>query len=227
MKLQFAYCLLFSLLPLAVMHRYFIKTPWWARAFFSSYVWRIPSTEKVVYLTFDDGPHPTITPWVMDQLRQYDAKATFFCIGKNVMKHGAVFLQLLAEGHAVGNHTFHHLNGWKTGTEVYLADVVKAAGLVHSNLFRPPYGKIRKKQAQGIKQAMNTEAVRVIMWDVLSADFDTTISSKQCTNNVLKNVQPGSIIVFHDSEKAFPNLKETLPSVLKSLNKNGYRFEKI
>ncbi|RYZ28101.1 MAG: polysaccharide deacetylase family protein [Chitinophagaceae bacterium] len=209
------------------MHRYFIKTPWWARAIFSDYVWRIPSREKVVYLTFDDGPHPTITPWVLDQLRQYDAKATFFCIGGNVLKYTNVFERLLLEDHAIGNHTFHHLNGWKTVSEIYLADVAKAAGVIQSNLFRPPYGKIKRRQALGLEKAINNELAKVIMWDVLSADFDTKISPDECIDNVLKNVQPGSIIVFHDSEKAFPNLEETLPVVLRGLDKSGYRFEKI
>jgi peptidoglycan-N-acetylglucosamine deacetylase len=209
------------------MHRYFIKTPWWARAIFSGYVWRIPSREKVVYLTFDDGPHPTITPWVLDQLELYNAKATFFCVGENVVKYSKVYEQILEKGHTVGNHTFHHLNGWRTGSETYLKDVAKAASVIRSSLFRPPYGKIRKRQAWGLPKAIKNDSAKVIMWDVLSADFDITISSEQCTKNVLKNVQPGSIVVFHDSEKAFPNLQETLPAVLSCLNKYGYRFEKI
>ena len=109
------------------MHRYFIKTPWWARKFFSDYVWRMPTTEKVVYLTFDDGPHPTITPWVLDILKQYEAKASFFCVGDNVLKYGDVYKRVLAEEHSVGNHTCHHHNGWKTKTGDYLQDVAIAA----------------------------------------------------------------------------------------------------
>jgi peptidoglycan-N-acetylglucosamine deacetylase len=209
------------------MHRYFIKTPWWARAVFSNYVWRLPSKEKIVYLTFDDGPHSTITPWVLDLLMQYEAKATFFCIGENVEKNGKVYQRILAEGHAVGNHTFHHLNGWHTKTEEYVEDTAKAASLIQSNLFRPPYGKIKSSQAKKIKREQNNSPMKIIMWDVLSADFDTKISSEKCTSNVLENVEPGSIVVFHDSEKAYPNLRETLPATLNYLKKEGYRFEKI
>ena len=209
------------------MHRYFIKTPWWARKFFSDYVWRMPTTEKVVYLTFDDGPHPTITPWVLDILKQYEAKASFFCIGDNVLKYGDVYKRVLAEEHSVGNHTFHHHNGWKTKTGDYLQDVAKAAKVIDSNLFRPPYGKVTAKQARGLSDALRSKFSKVIMWDVLSADFDTTTSAEQCSQNVLMNVGPGSIIVFHDSEKAFPNLREALPKVLSHLKKEGYRFEKI
>ena len=215
-----------SFLSLAAMHQYFIKTPWWARAIFSDYVWRMPTTEKVVYLTFDDGPHPTITPWVLDLLHQYDAKATFFCIGDNVQKYGDVYQRILEEKHAIGNHTFHHLNGWKTKPEQYLADVAKAAELIDSNLFRPPYGKIKGTQARHLKNVMNPSA-KVIMWDVLSADFDVKITPEQCIDNVLKNVRPGSIVVFHDSKKAFPNLEKTLPVTLTHLKEDGYRFEKI
>ena len=181
----------------------------------------------MVYLTFDDGPHPTITPWVLNELKQYGAKATFFCIGQNVVKFGNVYEQVLADGHGVGNHTFHHLNGWKTNSNTYVANVVKAAEVVPSTLFRPPYGKIKMAQARQLRHAINGEPMKVIMWDVLSADFDGTISPAKCTENVLENVQPGSIVVFHDSEKAFPNLRLTLPEVLSSLKENGYRFEKI
>ncbi|HVF82526.1 MAG TPA: polysaccharide deacetylase family protein [Flavisolibacter sp.] len=209
------------------MHRYFIKTPWWVKKLFSSYVWSIPSTRRIVYLTFDDGPHPTITPWVLAQLKKHKAKATFFCIGKNVVQHPDVYRFLIDEGHAVGNHTYQHLNGWKTATQKYLADVSAASEVVTTGLFRPPYGKITKAQAKGIARAMNAGTAKVIMWDVLSADFDTGISARRCAYNVLKNVSPGSIVVFHDSEKAFVNLETALPLVLNTLGKKGYRFEKI
>ncbi|HEY0039560.1 MAG TPA: polysaccharide deacetylase family protein [Flavisolibacter sp.] len=209
------------------MHKYFIKTPWWARAFFSSYVWRMPTKEKTVYLSFDDGPHPTITPWVLNELKKFSAKATFFCIGNNVVQHRSVYERVVAEGHAIGNHTFHHLNGWKTSDKTYLADVAKAADVMSTNLFRPPYGKIKKEQAEALKHGVNGTQHNIIMWDVLSADFDTSISPGQCTRNVLKNVRSGSIVVFHDSEKAFTNLKKTLPEVLSALQNEGYRFEEI
>jgi len=209
------------------MHKYFVKTPWWIKKIFSSYVWSIPTSSKVVYLTFDDGPHPIITSWVLDELKKYNAKATFFCIGNNVAQHGAIYERLIREGHAIGNHTHHHLNGWKTSTPDYLADVTIASKMMATNLFRPPYGRIRSTQAKGLNKAMHVTRSKVIMWDVLSADFDTTISPQQCTKNVLENVRPGSIIVFHDSQKAFPNLEYALPIVLTTLQHEGYRFEEM
>ena len=154
------------------MHKYFIKTPWIAKRFFSSYVWSLPAYENVVYLTFDDGPHPTITPWVLDQLKQFGAEATFFCIGNNVEKYPDVYQKVLDEEHAIGNHTYHHLNGWKTDDNKYINDVSAAAQLIQSNLFRPPHGRIRSSQAKRIPGAMKKDHVRIIMWDVLSADFD-------------------------------------------------------
>jgi peptidoglycan-N-acetylglucosamine deacetylase len=209
-----------------MLQKLFIKTPLWARALFPHYVWRFPSTEKVVYLTFDDGPHPTITPWVLDLLQQYDAKATFFCIGENVVQFPDTYQQILDNGHSIGNHTYHHFNGWKTPADLYLEDVARAAAVIQSNLFRPPYGKITKRQAKGLAKA-GIPNCRVIMWDVLSADYDTSYSAQRCMNNVLKNVEPGSIVVFHDSGKAFPNLKSTLPLILKYFKNEGYKFEKI
>lgn len=209
------------------MHKYFIKTPWIAKRFFSSYVWSLPADENNVYLTFDDGPHPTITPWVLNQLKQFNAKATFFCIGNNVEKYPDVYQKILDGEHAIGNHTYHHLNGWKTDDSKYIDDVAAAAQLIQSNLFRPPYGRIRNSQAKRISAAMKKDAVRIIMWDVLSADFDSSFSPEQCLNNVLENVSDGSIIVFHDSEKAFNNLKYALPKTLESLKEAGFNFRKI
>jgi peptidoglycan-N-acetylglucosamine deacetylase len=209
------------------MHKYFIKIPWWIPKLFSSYLWRVPTKKKVVYLTFDDGPHPSITPWVLAQLKAHQAKATFFCLGKNVVQFKEVYQQILDEGHSVGNHSFHHCNGWKTADEDYLADVAKASSVIHSNLFRPPYGRIRKKQAKGLSSAMQTATIKVVMWDILSADFDSSISPEQCAQNVLKNVRPGSVIVFHDSEKAYTNLSYSLPLVLSNLKNGGYSFEEL
>lgn len=209
------------------MHRYFIKIPWWVERLFPSYVWSIPVTDKVVYLTFDDGPHPTITPWVLDELKKHEARATFFCIGNNVVKYPEVYAKILEEGHAVGNHTYHHLNGWKTVTKEYLHDIKKASEIITTNLFRPPYGKIKSTQFKGLVGAMKTQNAKVIMWDVLSADFDRNVSVEKCAANVLQNVSPGSIVVFHDSEKAAKNLEQVLPEVLKNLSDDGYKFEKI
>lgn len=209
------------------MHKYFIKTSWLAKNFFSSYVWNIPTDENVVYLTFDDGPHPTITPWVLDQLKQFNAKATFFCIGNNVGKHPDVYRKILDEGHVTGNHTYNHLNGWKTDDKKYIDDIAAAAQLVKSNLFRPPYGKIKIRQSKKIGDVLQTKNPKIIMWDVLSADFDSSFSPEQCLNNVLENVSAGSIIVFHDSDKAFTNLEYALPKTLKSLKDAGFAFKKI
>lgn len=209
------------------MHKYFIKTPWIAKKIFSSYVWSLPADQNVVYLTFDDGPHPTITPWVLEQLKRFNAKATFFCIGQNVEKYPEVYQRILDEGHATGNHTFHHLNGWKTDDKIYFDDVVAATQLIKSNLFRPPYGRLKNKQAKRITQALQTSNAQIIMWDVLSSDFDVSFSPEQCLNNVLENVSAGSIVVFHDSEKAFNNLKDVLPGTLKSLKEAGFDLKKI
>jgi peptidoglycan/xylan/chitin deacetylase (PgdA/CDA1 family) len=209
------------------MYRYFIKTPWWVKVIFPSYIWNMPADDQALYLTFDDGPHPTITPWVLDELKKYEAKATFFCIGNNVAQHQHVYNRILEEGHAIGNHTYHHLNGWKTVTNEYLHDVKKASEIITTNLFRPPYGKVKYAQAKKLAEAMNTNEAKVIMWDVLSADFDAGVTIDACTRNVLKNVSAGSIIVFHDSEKADENLRAVLPVVLNNLSNEGYNFKKI
>lgn len=209
------------------MHRYFIKTPWIVKKVFPDYVWSLPADGKEVYLTFDDGPHPQITPWVLDELKRYEALATFFCIGKNVEAHGDVYGRILREGHSVGNHTQNHLNGWRTDTKEYMDDVARAAKLIQSNLFRPPYGKIRAGQAKLIAGAMGVERSGIIMWDVLSGDFDKDFSPEQCLDNVLKNVRPGSVVVMHDSGKAERNLKYILPSILSGLSSAGYGFRRI
>lgn len=209
---------------------YFKKTPWWLKKLYPRCVWDIPAKEKVLYLTFDDGPHPTATPYVLDQLKNYNAKATFFCIGKNVVEHTDIYRRVIDEGHRVGNHTFNHLNGWKVRDEQYVQNILQAGKYIDSNLFRPPYGKITRFQVKllsGIKNSPSSPNFRIIMWDVLSGDFDITLSFEQCSANVIKNVRPGSVIVFHDSEKAFPRMKDALPRVLEHFNKIGYRFDTI
>ncbi len=209
------------------MHTFFLKIPWWVRALYPSYLWRVPVQDKTVFLTFDDGPHPTITPWVLQQLKKYDATATFFCIGKNVVQFPDVYAQIIAAGHAVGNHTFSHLNGWKTPDENYLADAVKAGEIIDSPLFRPPYGRIKKKQAQKLSIILKKNNVKIVMWEVLSADFDASFSPEACIKTVLKNTRPGSVVVFHDSEKAFKNLAAALPVILKELHNEGFRFQNL
>lgn len=206
------------------MHRFLIKIPFWVRWIFPRYTWRIPTREKVLYLTFDDGPHPEVTAFVLDQLRQYGAKATFFCIGKNVLAHPGMYQRILAEGHAVGNHTHNHPNGVKTPDDTYLGNIREAAQWIASPLFRPPYGRIRSRQAKKVASAMGRNDTRIIMWDVLSADFDRGITPQQCLDNVVRNAREGSVVVFHDSEKAAPNMQYALPGVLAHFRAKGYVF---
>ena len=208
------------------MHRYFIRTPWIVRKFFPG-IWKMPSDSRVVYLSFDDGPHPRVTPWVLDMLRAHNAKASFFCIGSNVEKYPDIYSRIIDEGHAVGNHTYTHLDGWKATTKEYLENVQKATAVISSALFRPPYGKIRWSQARQIGVAMKNQEAKIIMWDVLSGDFDSSYSPDACHKNVINNVRPGSIIVFHDSEKAEVNIRGCLGGVLEHLQKENYRMEKL
>ncbi len=195
--------------------------------FFSNYTWRFTTNKKQIYLTFDDGPTPKITPFVLSELKKHNAKATFFCIGKNIENHPHIFKQIIDEGHTIGNHTHNHLNGWENSTKIYLQNIQKTAKIINSKLttynsqlFRPPYGKIKSAQAKELQKL----GYKIILWDVLSADFDTTINHQKCTENVLKNTQNGSIIVFHDSVKASKKLYATLPKVLAELSKKGYEF---
>ena len=179
-----------------------------------------------MYLTFDDGPHPLATPFVLDELKKANAQATFFCIGKNVVAEPDLYKRILDEGHAVGNHTQNHLNGWKTKDALYMADCAEAALHIDSSLFRPPYGRITSFQAANMSIAMKTTA-QIVMWDVLSGDFDETLLPEDCLKNVVLNAGKGSIVVFHDSEKAFPRVQYALPRVLEYFGKQGFRFEKI
>lgn len=213
------------------MKLYWIKTNAVIKRLFSNYVWDIPNKDKKVFLTFDDGPTPEITEWTLAQLKNYNAKATFFCIGNNIQKHPEVFNTIIQEGHAIGNHTFNHLNGWKTATQEYIANAILCDSQIQKAttcnkqplLFRPPYGKIKSRQAKLLKQM----GYKIIMWDVLSADFDQTITPEQCLNNVISTVKSGSIIVFHDSVKSFKNLEYALPKTLEYLKENGFGFDVI
>ncbi len=201
---------------------YLVKTPKFIQNLFPNFIWKIPSSEKIVYLTFDDGPIPEVTPWVLKTLAQFNAKATFFCVGENVKKHPETFQSVLDHGHSVGNHTYNHLNGWATDNIPYFHNVRHCANLVKSVLFRPPYGRLMPKQAQFLQRHY-----RIIMWDVLSGDFDPKISQEQCLNNVKIKTKPGSIIVFHDSLKSFEKLQFVLPKVLQYFIEKGYRFEAL
>jgi len=206
---------------------YFVKTPWWLKKIYPRRIWNKGKEKKIIYLTFDDGPHPIATSFVLGELKKYHAKATFFCIGKNVLEQPALYQQIKTDGHSTGNHTQHHLNGWTTNTGIYLEDVAEAAKYINSSLFRPPYGRIKQSQAKGLQDAMHDKRATIVMWDVLSGDFDESISKEKCLENVLAKTGPGSIVVFHDSEKAFPRLSFVLPRLLQFFTEKRYSFEKI
>jgi peptidoglycan/xylan/chitin deacetylase (PgdA/CDA1 family) len=208
---------------------YFVKTPRLVKKLFSSAVWDIETTRREIFLTFDDGPVPGVTPWVLETLKQYNARATFFCIGDNIRRYSEIFQEVVASGHAVGNHTCHHLNGWKAPLKKYLEDVNQCQELINQfagtqqtavrPFFRPPYGKIKPSQISHLKPH-----VSITMWSVLSGDFDTSISNEQCLRNVISNTGPGSIVVFHDSLKAEERLRYALPGMLEYFSEKGYIF---
>ncbi|WP_411766781.1 polysaccharide deacetylase family protein [Winogradskyella sp. A3E31] len=240
------------------------KTPELVKTIFPSFIWTIDTSEKELYLTFDDGPTPEVTDWVLEQLKSYNAKATFFCIGSNINKYPDVFAKILEDGHAVGNHTYNHLKGWKTTSKLYLEDVKAAQEIIDdsikkyevgsgkveagswkleaknqddsleeskivnrqssiANLFRPPYGKFKSKQSKALQKL----GYKVILWDVLSFDWDATVSEVTCLNGVLSSTKKGSIIVFHDSLKAKRNLMYVLPRLLEYYSERGFNFKSI
>jgi len=204
---------------------YFVKTPWWLKKLYPECTWEGKSPGKSIYLTFDDGPHPEVTPFVLEELKKYDAKATFFCVGKNVKENFTIYKQIISDGHKPANHTFSHLNGWKTSDKRYLEDIAEAANLIDSHLFRPPYGRITKFQLKALQgERFN---LKTIMWNVLSGDFDEKLSPENCYLNVMHNAGPGSIVIFHDSLKALPRLEYTLPRVLDYFTQKGFQFKII
>lgn len=187
-----------------------------------SLTWKVKTADKTLFLTFDDGPHPDITPWVLNQLSTYNAKATFFCVGDNVRKFPDVYKQVIDEGHRTGNHTYHHLNGWKTPDDQYFADTELAQQLIGSNLFRPPYGRLTRSQMKTL-----SKTYRIIMWDILTRDYDKFIDAEAALITIKKYIRNGSVIVFHDSGKAEQNLKIMLPEVLKYYSAKGYVFKSL
>lgn len=205
---------------------YLVKSNILLRSLYPHRIWKKDTDgEKILYLTFDDGPHETATPFALEQLKLFKAKATFFCIGKNVVEHPYIYQQILNEGHSAGNHTFNHLNGWKTNTATYLENIRAAQKVIHSGLFRPPYGRMKKEQEKIFLR--ENPGHQIVMWDILSGDFDTKLSGEKCRDHVLKNAESGSVIVFHDSAKAFDRMKIALPATLEYFLKAGYTFRAL
>ena len=217
-----------------------VRTPKLLKGIFPKYVWNMPQDEKIIYLTFDDGPTPEITPWTLTILKEYNAKATFFCIGNNIKEHPLIFNDILNEGHAIGNHTFSHPKGWSTTSDDYVDQVMKTQDIIKyhisnskfqipssksptQKLFRPPYGQITPKQGKRLL----TLGFSIIMWDVLAFDWKDSISEEECAKNVISKTRPGSIVVFHDSVKASKNMMSALPKVLQHFNEAGYQFKQL
>lgn len=201
---------------------YFVKTPRLIRRLLPLMQWHGNEQNSVLYLTFDDGPIPEVTPWVLDQLEQYNAKATFFCVGENIERNSEIYQQVIDAGHVTGNHTYNHLNGWHTDNVTYFNNARKCSKLVNSDLFRPPYGRLKRKQMQFLSRHY-----KIVMWDILSGDFDKDLEPEECYSNVVKNARSGSIIVFHDSLKSEKNLRYALPKVLKYFSEKGYVFHSL
>jgi len=211
------------------MDFHWVKTGRFIKRIFPSYIWDIPNNDNTVYLTFDDGPTPEITPWVLDLLKEEQIKATFFCIGNNIQKYPEIFNRITSEGHTIGNHTFGHLNGWKTSYDDYIGNIKSCEEIItkaikfRTGLFRPPYGKIKPSQAKTLRKS----GYKIVMWDILTVDYDKNTSPEKCYKNATEKTASGSVIVFHDSVKAFKNLEYALPRTIETLRNKGFRFDSI
>lgn len=201
---------------------YLVKTPEILKPLAGDLLWNESRDERVVYLTFDDGPTESITLEIIDILKEYGALATFFCIGGNVIRFPKVYQALLDAGHKTANHTWNHMNGWEFSNYSYFKNVLECGSVVDSNLFRPPYGRITRNQVKSLKSRF-----KIVMWDVLSADWRSDVSPEKCLSNVVDNASPGSIVVFHDSDKAYKNMIYALPRSLKRLKEEGYTFSAL
>lgn len=201
---------------------YFVKSPFFLRWLYPKSIWHLPREKKKVYLTFDDGPIPEITPFILDILKKYQVKATFFCVGENIKKNPELFQRILLEGHQVGNHTYNHLKGWDTSDSVYLDNVAQCQLYTQTDLFRPPYAKAKKSQLKTLYKDY-----RVIMWDIMSGDFDQKLSPHQCLQNILPHIKNGSVIIFHDNIKSIPRVKYALPKTIEFLLAHHYQIERI
>lgn len=199
-----------------------VRLPGFFTALFSEAVWRFDENDRFVYLTFDDGPIPEVTPWVLELLQKEDIRATFFCVGENVMKYPEVYQQILDDGHSVGNHTYNHWQGLKKGDEEYFSNIAKAERYINSDLFRPPHGWLKRSQYHYLKKQF-----RIIMWDLISCDYDVRFTPEEVLKNVTDFVRPGSVITFHDSIKAQHNLIEALPQAIRWIKEQGYQFKVI
>ncbi len=198
-----------------------LKPPKFVRRLMPDLIWEIESAESI-YLTFDDGPTPGITEWILATLAKHNAKATFFVLGRNVELYPELYRKIIEAGHAVGNHTYSHQKGWRMSLERYVEDVDLADGLIHSTLFRPPYGQITPSQARHLARRF-----KLVLWDVLSRDYAKSLSPQGCLNSVVRNIRAGSVVVFHDSEKSFRNMSYALPRTLEHIDKMGWRCDKI
>jgi len=198
---------------------YFVTAPFFLRWYYPKITFNKSRKERKIFLTFDDGPIPEVTPRILDILAEYDIKATFFCVGDNIEKYRSIYERIRSEGHQVGNHTYNHLRGWDTEDNIYLNNIAKCQQLTGTSLFRPPYARAKKTQLKALY-----ERYEVIFWDVLSGDFDEQISPEKCYQNVIKHVRSGSIIVFHDNIKALPRVTYALPKVISYLKRAGYDF---
>ena len=214
---------------------HFFSVPSTIQWLIPSCTWRKVGQEKVIYLTFDDGPHPEITAWVIDELKKHQIKATFFCVGDNLKKHPETAKQLLTEGHQIGNHTMHHIKGWKHKNVDYLKDIEDCDTEIRKiyeqmndekaqpRLFRPPYGQIKPSQIK----LLCAKGYEIIQWSDLSCDYDKHLNCEKSLSALVKNAKPGSIVVFHDSEKAENQLKQILPSYLEAMLAEGFTFETL
>lgn len=201
---------------------YLTRIPRAVQALFKDLLWNIRGPGKDLYLTFDDGPIPEVTPWVLDTLAAFDAKATFFCVGRNAEKHPELLARIQQEGHAVGNHTFDHARGRSTSLRAYLRDVLKCQQIIETGLFRPPYGSLTMQQLRVLRPHFT-----IVMWDVLSGDFEQQLDGARCFDRVRQHARPGSIVVFHDSLKAEVRLRCALPRTLAHFAERGYRFKAL
>lgn len=198
----------------------FFSIPWIVSVLYKNLIWKIPATKKVIYLTFDDGPVPETTEWILNELSKFNVGATFFCVGENVQKYPNLVTLIKEKGHSLGNHTFNHKNGKKTSTHQYLANIRKCAEVIDSRLFRPPYGKLTLQQTRGILR----NNFKIIMWSLLSYDFDQTVNPEKIFRRITRRTRPGKIVVFHDNIKALSNLKAILPRYLDYCTQEGYKF---